>query len=59
MRVSRHLYASITHKYLFLHYRRTVGIVVMGWCFGVEIRRRAENYEAVVDACFTPFVRID
>jgi hypothetical protein len=41
MRVYVHLYVAITHKYLLLHYRRTLGIVVMGWCFEMEIRREA------------------
>jgi hypothetical protein len=41
MRVYIHLYAAITYKYLLLHYRRTVGNVVMGWRFEVEIRREA------------------
>jgi hypothetical protein len=41
MRVYVHLYVAITHKYLLLHYRRTLGIVVMGWSFEMEIRREA------------------
>jgi hypothetical protein len=59
MRVYVHLYAAITYKYLLLHYRRTVGIVVMGSCFEMEIRREAGERKTTVDACLHSFVRSD
>jgi hypothetical protein len=59
MRVYVHLYVAITHKYLLLHYRRTLGIVVMGWCFEMEIRYEAGSSKTTVDACLRSFVRSD